>query len=175
MAAVLEYHDNDPLPFLGGRASTWESPGRLASHARRSALATRDLRETADDRAAVTTVVASIGSASDQASALTTALDSVRDTFGWAQGSFWALDTGSDLLRFQTESGSAGAEFREVTLSASFAEGVGLRPGLRPGPGPADRLRADPRGPARASGPGSASRSPSAVRSSARWTSSPPR
>jgi hypothetical protein len=30
------------------------------------------------------------------------------------------------VLRFQQESGSAGEEFRTVTLTASFAEGVGL-------------------------------------------------
>ena len=30
------------------------------------------------------------------------------------------------MLRFQIESGSAGEEFRKVTLAATFAEGVGL-------------------------------------------------
>ncbi len=30
------------------------------------------------------------------------------------------------MLRFLQESGSAGEEFRQVTLAASFAEGVGL-------------------------------------------------
>ena len=61
-----------------------------------------------------------------------------------------------NVLRFDVESGSAGEEFREVTLAASFAEGVGLsgrawrpaRPGLRPRPGRGHRLRPRPRRPA---------------------------
>src|SRR3712207_8632163 len=39
---------------------------------------------------------------------------------------FRSLDEAEQVLRFQTESGSAGEEFRTVTLAASFAEGVGL-------------------------------------------------
>jgi hypothetical protein len=50
----------------------------------------------------------------------------VRTAFGWAYGSYWVLDPVDNVLRFQQESGSAGEEFRKVTLTASFAEGVGL-------------------------------------------------
>jgi GAF domain-containing protein len=84
------------------------------------------LREAVDDRNAVTQVVTGIGAAGDQRSALTAALQTVRAAFGWAYGSFWAMDEEAQVLRFQQESGSAGEEFREVTLGASFAEGVGL-------------------------------------------------
>jgi GAF domain-containing protein len=58
--------------------------------------------------------------------ALRAALDTVRTAFGWAYGSYWELDESARVLRFQQESGSAGEEFRRVTLAASFAEGVGL-------------------------------------------------
>ena len=58
--------------------------------------------------------------------ALRVALDTVRSAFGWAYGSYWALDESARVLKFQQESGSAGEEFRAVTLKASFAEGVGL-------------------------------------------------
>jgi hypothetical protein len=74
----------------------------------------------------VTTVVAEMGAARDQQSALRIALDTVREAFGWAYGSYWGLDEAANVLRFQQESGSAGEEFRKVTLAASFAEGVGL-------------------------------------------------
>jgi len=74
----------------------------------------------------VTTVVTRMGSARDQETALKVALDTVRTAFGWAYGSYWALDPAANVLRFQQESGSAGEEFRKVTLAASFAEGVGL-------------------------------------------------
>lgn len=126
VAALYEYYSNGELPFLGARKGKWDSLGRLLSHARRAALAKAQLQETLDDRVAVTSVVAEMGTATDQQSALRTALDTVREAFGWAYGSYWALDPQANVLRFQQESGNAGEEFRKVTLAASFAEGVGL-------------------------------------------------
>src|SRR3954471_2483113 len=126
VVAVYEYYTAGELPFLGARQGKWDSLGRLLSHARKAALARASLQETLDDRVAVTTVVAEVGAARDQASALRIALDTVRESFGWAYGSYWAMDEQANVLRFQQESGSAGEEFRKVTLTASFAEGVGL-------------------------------------------------
>jgi len=126
VTAVLEYYSRDELPFFGGRGEQWQALGRLVAHARRSALAAAQLQENLDDRLAVTEVVTRVGEAHDEATALRVALETVRTAFGWAYGSFWALDEATNVLRFDVESGSAGDEFREVTLSASFAEGVGL-------------------------------------------------
>jgi GAF domain-containing protein len=126
VVALYEYYSAGELPFLGARQGKWDSLGRLLSHARRAALAKTQLQETLDDRVAVTTVVAEMGAATSQQEALRTALDTVREAFGWAYGSYWALDPAAGVLRFQQESGSAGEEFRKVTLAASFAEGVGL-------------------------------------------------
>ncbi|TYP88458.1 methyl-accepting chemotaxis protein [Blastococcus xanthinilyticus] len=126
VTAVLEYYSRDELPFFGGRAEKWQVLGRLISHARRSALTTAALRETLDDREAVTVVVGKVGEARDEPEAIRVALDTVRSAFGWAYGSYWALDQEAAVLRFSVESGSAGDEFRQVTLAASFAEGVGL-------------------------------------------------
>ncbi|RBY94890.1 chemotaxis protein [Blastococcus sp. TBT05-19] len=126
VTAVLEYYSRSPLPFFGGRAQKWAALGRLIAHARRSVLTSAALRESLDDRNAVTEVVATVGEAGDESTALQVALDSVRESFGWAYGSFWALDPQENVLKFQRESGSAGDEFRTVTLAASFAEGVGL-------------------------------------------------
>ncbi|WP_299953322.1 methyl-accepting chemotaxis protein [uncultured Modestobacter sp.] len=126
VTALYEYYDRGELPFTGARQGKWDSLGRLLSHARRAALAKAELQETLDDREAVTSVVTEIGAANDQASALRIALETVREAFGWAYGSYWALDETANVLRFQQESGSAGEEFRKVTLAASFAEGVGV-------------------------------------------------
>ena len=126
VVALYEFYASSELPFNGARKGKWDSLLRLLSHARRGAVAQVSLQEALDDRVAVTSVVASVGAASDQQSALRAALDTVRDAFGWAYGSYWALDESADVLRFQQESGSAGEEFRKVTLTASFAEGVGL-------------------------------------------------
>ena len=126
VTALFEYFAVDDLPFFGGRKEEWESIGRLLGHTRKAAVARAELRESLDDRQAVTSVVTEIGAARDQATALRVALDTVCEAFGWAYGSYWALDEQSNVLRFQQESGSAGEEFRKVTLAASFAEGVGL-------------------------------------------------
>jgi putative methionine-R-sulfoxide reductase with GAF domain len=126
VTALYEYYTDGELPFLGARQGKWESLGRLLGHARKAALARASLQETLDDRVAVTTVVTEVGAAGNQQSALRIALDTVREAFGWAYGSYWALDESANVLRFQQESGSAGEEFRAVTLAASFAEGVGL-------------------------------------------------
>jgi GAF domain-containing protein len=126
VVALFEYYDVRELPFFGVRKEKWDVLGRLVSHARRAALAKVQLRETLDDRAAITTVVTQMGAAHNQQDALRIALDTVREAFGWAYGSYWALDESANVLRFKQESGSAGEEFRKVTLQASFAEGVGL-------------------------------------------------
>jgi len=83
-------------------------------------------RATVRDLLAVTTVLREVTDAPDRTAAVASALDTVRHEFGWAYGSYWALDEEAGVLRFAQESGSAGPEFREVTLQASFAEGVGL-------------------------------------------------
>jgi GAF domain-containing protein len=75
---------------------------------------------------AVTEVVTKIAIAQDAASALRIALDAVRTAFGWAYGSYWEVEEADNVLKFKVESGSAGDEFRRVTLAATFANGVGL-------------------------------------------------
>ncbi|MEV1285341.1 GAF domain-containing protein, partial [Modestobacter sp. NPDC049651] len=99
VSAVYEYYDDGALPFVGQRRGKWESLGRLLTHARRSALATTALRQTLDDRQAVTSVVTEIGAAGTAEHALRIALDTVRTAFGWAYGSYWALDTSDNLLK----------------------------------------------------------------------------
>ncbi|OLT48130.1 hypothetical protein BJF88_03930 [Cellulosimicrobium sp. CUA-896] len=122
------------LDFLSARLGT-PSPTRAfvldaLSRAVSQSLTTMhsavQVRDSIGDQQAVTTVVAEVGSCADEESAVRTALDSVRQEFGWAYGSFWSLDEDAQVLRFAVESGTAGEEFRQVTLAASFAEGVGL-------------------------------------------------
>jgi len=124
IVSVLEFFGRDPLPAFS--SEKWAAITRIALIARKNAISAAALRETLEDREAVTTVVTKIGDALDQDTALRVALDTVRSSFGWAYGSFWQLDEEENVLRFKVESGSAGDEFRKVTLAATFAEGVGL-------------------------------------------------
>ncbi|GAA1621370.1 GAF domain-containing protein [Actinoplanes couchii] len=82
--------------------------------------------EARQNTSAVITVVRALRGATTPIAAAQAALDAVRDSFGWAYGSYWRIDPDGEVLRFAVESGDAGPEFREVTLKASFAEGVGL-------------------------------------------------
>ncbi|GIG28391.1 methyl-accepting chemotaxis protein [Cellulomonas marina] len=124
VVGVLEFWSARCLPRFADEK--WQAIGRIATLARRQALAAASLQETLNDREAVTTVVTRVGEARDEESAIRVALETVRTAFGWAYGSYWVLDEDARVLRFALESGSAGADFRKVTLEASFAEGVGL-------------------------------------------------
>ena len=53
-------------------------------------------------------------------------LDTVLREFGWAYGSYWAVDSASQTLKYAYESGQVGEEFQKVTRSARFKEGEGL-------------------------------------------------
>ncbi|GGK04949.1 hypothetical protein GCM10010123_38660 [Pilimelia anulata] len=83
-------------------------------------------REARRDADAVAKVVRALTGAGTSADAARVALDAVRRCFGWAYGSYWRIDRDAEVLRFVVESGDAGEEFRQVTLGASFAHGVGL-------------------------------------------------
>jgi methyl-accepting chemotaxis protein len=86
----------------------------------------RESAEAAADTSAVNKILSGLGSATDANAAIQVALDTVRGEFGWAYGSYWTVDPVDRLLKFDRESGDAGPEFRQVTLQASFAEGIGL-------------------------------------------------
>ncbi|MGI5184153.1 methyl-accepting chemotaxis protein [Dactylosporangium sp. CA-152071] len=124
--AVFEYYSPLEPRVDGPRTEKWNAIARIAEQARTQACNAVQLQQLADDRLAVTTVVAALGSAHDSQSVIRAALDTVRSAFGWAYGSYWEVDPATQELRFQLESGSAGDEFRQVTLAATFAEGVGL-------------------------------------------------
>jgi putative methionine-R-sulfoxide reductase with GAF domain len=126
VVAVVEYFAPESVGLRGARLDKVLAIGRIAEKGLLGAIAAGQLKKIADDRLAVTAVVAKLGEAPDVDAALRIALESVRTAFGWANGSYWALDETENVLRFGMESGSVGEEFRRVTLAATFTEGVGL-------------------------------------------------
>jgi GAF domain-containing protein len=108
------------------RLDTLRAIGKLVSQAIERVLAAEEQAEAARDLDAVNRVLRDIATASSRESAMTTALGTIREGFGWAYGSYWEVSDEDHALHFVTESGSAGQEFRDVTLTASFTEGVGL-------------------------------------------------
>ncbi|MFN4242808.1 MAG: methyl-accepting chemotaxis protein [Tepidisphaerales bacterium] len=105
-----------------GRQPRAEIPDDLQQQAE---LETR-LEEAQANTRAVLTVVNQLAAARQPDEAVNIALNAVRDAFGWAYGSYWRLDPKTNSLKFALESGTVNEEFRSVTLSASFREGVGL-------------------------------------------------
>src|SRR5829696_6526501 len=95
--------------------STTEESGRMVQFGHR--------RTSAEPQEAVVQALNAAGTAGE---AIASALDLVRERFGWAYASYWRVDPADRALHFVQESGSAGEEFRQVTLAASFREGVGL-------------------------------------------------
>ena len=85
-----------------------------------------DMASQTEDALAVSKVLEAIGATTTEQEALRVSLDMVRSAFGWAYGSYWALDRTENCLRFHTESGTVTEEFHRVTKSATFKEGVGL-------------------------------------------------
>ncbi|GIE98876.1 methyl-accepting chemotaxis protein [Paractinoplanes rishiriensis] len=126
VTAVLEFYERQVTAVDSALLGKWAAISRVAEQARLAALAAFQTQQLADDRLAVTAVVSALGHTSDSAVALRSALDAVRTAFHWAYGSYWEIDEEDDVLKFKVESGSAGDEFRKVTLAATFAEGVGL-------------------------------------------------
>ena len=102
-----------------GAMATWE-----VITEKLKAAAERD--DAMADANALSKTLAVLGSSSTREEAIQETLDAVRAEFGWAYGSYWAIDSSDGLLHFAAESGDAGPEFRAVTLAATFAEGVGL-------------------------------------------------
>lgn len=83
------------------------------------------LVEALANTAALSEVVRALSGVSSPAEAAQAALEAVRECFGWAYGSYWRVNA-QQALTFVLESGTAGKEFRDVTVTASFKEGVGL-------------------------------------------------
>ena len=126
VVAVAEYYNAVVVTPDAALISKWDAIARLGEQARVAALAAFHTRQLADDRLAVTSVVSALGHTNDTSVAVQAALDATRKAFHWAYGSYWQIDEAENVLKFSVESGSAGEEFRKVTLAATFAEGVGL-------------------------------------------------
>ena len=125
--AVIDVLD---VPTAESARRSRQSAGPTASGRRaidqQAAMAMNEVREARENTAAVLEVVASTMAAATVADAAVAALRAVKSAFGWAYGSYWAVDTASRSLRFAAEAGEVNAEFRQVTLASEFHEGIGL-------------------------------------------------
>ena len=126
VTGTMDFFATETLTPTADRLETLRAIGRLVSQAIERVLTAEKQAEAAQDMAAVNRVLREVSGAADRKVAMSVALAAIRDGFGWAYGSYWAVDPADNALHFVTESGTAGEEFRAVTLAASFREGVGL-------------------------------------------------
>ncbi len=113
----------DPSPE---RLNALRSVGQLVSSAFERIRDTTQQAETARDTAAINRVLEAMGRASTVTQAIGSALEIVREAFGWAYGSYWPVDPVTQTLRFGQDSGSVSEEFRRVSTEARFREGEGF-------------------------------------------------
>jgi GAF domain-containing protein len=126
ITGTMDFFSTETLDPSAQRLDTLRSIGVLVSQAIERVSAAEHQAAAALDVEAVNRVVREVTGAPAAQDALTLALSAIREGFGWAYGSYWAIDPADRALRFVQESGDAGTEFRRVTREASFAEGVGL-------------------------------------------------
>ncbi|MEZ6235769.1 MAG: GAF domain-containing protein [Phycisphaerales bacterium] len=108
------------------RLDTLRSVGKLVSSTIERIFESQRQAQVATDTAAVSRVLEAVNGANSPNEAVMAALNTVREAFGWAYGSYWPLDAKENCLKFGVESGSVNDEFARATASAKFREGEGL-------------------------------------------------
>lgn len=126
VTGTMDFFATETLSPSAQRLETLRRIGQLVSQAIERVATGERQAQAAEDTAAVNSVLRAVAGARTLDEAMSQALATIRQGFGWAYASYWAIDPAERVLRFATESGDAGREFREVTLAASFQEGVGL-------------------------------------------------
>jgi GAF domain-containing protein len=126
VTGTMDFFTTETLTPSTQRLETLRAIGRLVSQAVERVRTAEQQAEAAADTAAVNQVLRQVATATTPEDAMGGALDTIRAGFGWAYGSYWRVRPDDRALHFVQESGSAGQEFRDVTMAASFREGVGL-------------------------------------------------
>lgn len=126
VVGTMDFFTRSPDPLSPARLAVLRTVAILVSQALGRVVDGARYRRATQDVEAVTSVLHELTSARTEEDALSVALETIRREFGWTYGSYWRLDGSIDALRFVQESGDAGPAFRAVTLSATFARGVGL-------------------------------------------------
>ena len=123
---TMDFFSMEELEFTPSRREVLTNICQLVSDACQRIDDHQRQLEDKKDLDAVFRVVRSIADARDVGTAIRRTLDSVRQAFGWAYGSFWQVDPELNLLVFQQASGQVNTEFEEATVKGSFRMGLGL-------------------------------------------------
>lgn len=123
---TMDFFTNQRIELSDSRLEVFRAVGKLVSATLQKLHEIELQTEARQNSNAISDVIRAISSAETCDHAVRMALDAVRQSFNWNYGSFWRMSPGGTELRFEVESGTVSKEFRDVTLSSSFAKGVGL-------------------------------------------------
>jgi len=126
VVGTMDFLTTESLAPSTERLDALRAVGLLVSQAFSRVAEAEAQRRAAGDVSAINSLLREMASVRTAEDTLATALATIRREFDWHYGSWWALDEQDGVLRFAQESGDLGAEFREITLAASFAKGVGV-------------------------------------------------
>lgn len=126
LVGTMDFFAMRTLQISSARKDALRNVGRLISGAMTRIKAADHARETAQNVAAVNRILAALAGTTNADDAIHTTLETIRDEFGWDYGSYWIRDVEAGVLRFALDSGTMNEEFRQVTKSSTFAEGVGF-------------------------------------------------
>jgi len=126
VTGTMDFFATETLTPSPQRLDALRAIGKLVSQAIERVAGTARQAKAAEDTRTVSALLREITSTTNREEAMSRALDTIRHGFDWTYGSYWSIDHADRALHFVTESGTAGQEFREVTLAASFKEGIGL-------------------------------------------------
>lgn len=126
LVGTMDFFVMRELQLTTARKDALQNVGRLVSGAITRIKAADHARETAQNVAAVNRILGALTTTTNVNEAIQTTLETVRTEFGWEYGSYWVRDVEAGVLRFALDSGVMNEEFRQVTRSSSFAEGVGF-------------------------------------------------
>jgi methyl-accepting chemotaxis protein len=95
----------------------------IVTEQRKAAQREKDLLQ---DSTATNSLLVSMSRVGTIDEALQSAIDTIRDAFGWSYAGYWKLDPSRNALCFGGDSGSIGEEFRRASREATYRDGEGL-------------------------------------------------
>lgn len=123
VVGTMDFFALETLSPSENRLETLRNIGSLVS----SALERITVAENqTQDTLAFKSTLEALSNVENEDEIIQTALNTIKESFGWVYGSFWRVDTDSNVLTFETESGTVNHQFEQVTRNASFEKGVGL-------------------------------------------------
>lgn len=123
---TMDFFALEELTLDQDRLDVLRSVGNLVSEAIERISGSDEQQQKSLDTSAVNTVLGALMKADTPSNAASITLETVKTAFGWAYGSYWAVDPSENALKFVIDSGVVNDEFMRVTKSALFREGVGL-------------------------------------------------